>query len=222
VVRAGFAPLEGHLLHRLRGARPPRAEQRALVIALALDQWHRCRAPADYTMGQEFCDAAWRPTMARLGRHRGSFDSLPVASATARCASGSAGAVLPGAETRSPSAPRCCGTACSSCGGTSTSRSRSATRPRDWFALGLLRASRCRSPTAAVHPERSTRGIARAVRARAINACTPRSWRQRSSQPGIRRGWPGGVQEKRCFWLDADEAMAPGGGGAGPPRAAPR
>src|SRR2546430_12900102 len=28
-------------------------------------------------MGQEFCDAAWRPTMARLGR-QGSFDSVPV------------------------------------------------------------------------------------------------------------------------------------------------
>src|SRR2546430_16352836 len=28
-------------------------------------------------MGQEFCDAAWRSTMARLGR-QGSFDSVPV------------------------------------------------------------------------------------------------------------------------------------------------
>src|SRR3989442_8182738 len=53
------------------------AEQRALVIALALDQWQDVGAGADYTMGQEFCDAAWRPTMARLGR-QGSFDSLPV------------------------------------------------------------------------------------------------------------------------------------------------
>src|SRR3989442_8237558 len=53
------------------------AEPRALVIALALDQWHDARAGADYTMGQEFCDAAWRPTMARLGR-QGSFDALPV------------------------------------------------------------------------------------------------------------------------------------------------
>jgi hypothetical protein len=57
------------------------AEQRALVIALALDQWREPRVNTprpEYTMGQEFCDAAWQPTMARLGRP-GSFDALPVA-----------------------------------------------------------------------------------------------------------------------------------------------
>ena len=48
------------------------AEQRTLVIALGLD----IDGPRGYSMGQEFCDAAWRRGIAALG-DRARLDSLP-------------------------------------------------------------------------------------------------------------------------------------------------
>ncbi|PYO96342.1 MAG: hypothetical protein DMD60_10765 [Gemmatimonadetes bacterium] len=53
-------------------------EQRTLVIALGLD----VGGPRSYTMGQEFCDAAWRRGLAglsRAGPAGGGWDSLPFA-----------------------------------------------------------------------------------------------------------------------------------------------
>src|SRR5213595_68401 len=49
------------------------AEQRTLVIALGLD----IDGPHGYSMGQEFCDAAWRRGIAALG-DRARLDSLPA------------------------------------------------------------------------------------------------------------------------------------------------
>jgi hypothetical protein len=54
------------------------AEQRTLVIALGLD----LGGPRSYSMGQEFCDAAWRRGLAlltRTGAAGGGWDSLPYA-----------------------------------------------------------------------------------------------------------------------------------------------
>lgn len=52
------------------------AEQRTLVIALGLD----VDAARSYSMGQEFCDAAWRRGVAGLSRpEAGRLDSLPYA-----------------------------------------------------------------------------------------------------------------------------------------------
>ncbi|HXL53444.1 MAG TPA: hypothetical protein VN945_09970 [Gemmatimonadales bacterium] len=54
------------------------AEQRTLVIALGLD----LGGPRSYSMGQEFCDAAWRRGLAVLmrgGAAGGGWDSLPYA-----------------------------------------------------------------------------------------------------------------------------------------------
>ena len=48
------------------------AEQRTLVIALGLD----IDGPRGYSMGQEFCDAAWRRGIAGFGNRAG-LDSLP-------------------------------------------------------------------------------------------------------------------------------------------------
>jgi len=48
------------------------AEQRTLVIALGLD----IEGPRGYSMGQEFCDAAWRRGIAGFG-NRAELDSLP-------------------------------------------------------------------------------------------------------------------------------------------------
>ncbi len=54
------------------------ADQRELIPAIAFDLGTTARGgTAGYTMGQGFCDAAWRQTLARLGRP-GAFDSLPV------------------------------------------------------------------------------------------------------------------------------------------------
>jgi len=49
------------------------AEQRTLVIGLGLD----IDGPHGYSMGQEFCDAAWRRGIAALG-DRARLDSLPA------------------------------------------------------------------------------------------------------------------------------------------------
>src|SRR5207244_5776629 len=54
------------------------AEQRTLVIALGLD----VGTARSYSMGQEFCDAAWRRGLAvliRTGAAGGGWDSLPYA-----------------------------------------------------------------------------------------------------------------------------------------------
>src|SRR2546426_1689555 len=54
------------------------AEQRTLVIALGLD----LGGPRSYSMGQEFCDAAWRRGLAVLmrgGAAGGGWGSLPYA-----------------------------------------------------------------------------------------------------------------------------------------------
>src|SRR5258706_2290768 len=54
------------------------AEQRTLVIALGLD----LGGPRSYSMGQEFCDAAWRRGLAVLlagGAAGGGLDALPFA-----------------------------------------------------------------------------------------------------------------------------------------------
>src|SRR2546429_41269 len=48
------------------------AEQRTLVIALGLD----IEGPRGHSMGQEFCDAAWRRAIAGFG-NRAELDSLP-------------------------------------------------------------------------------------------------------------------------------------------------
>ena len=54
------------------------ADQRTLVIALGLDFGGPGSSDRAYSMGQEFCDAAWRPTLKRLGKG-GIFDAVPVA-----------------------------------------------------------------------------------------------------------------------------------------------
>jgi hypothetical protein len=72
---AGFGPAYG-ALGRLA------LNQRPLVPALGLDLGQPVRElrprSRGYGMGQEFCDAAWRRVLTRLGRH-GTLDSLPYA-----------------------------------------------------------------------------------------------------------------------------------------------
>jgi len=84
------------------------AEQRTLVIALGLD----VGGARGYTMGQEFCDAAWRRGLAVL------IEQVPPGEAgthsrtrpaTRRCATrGFCPDTTASWKTRSPRAPRCC------------------------------------------------------------------------------------------------------------------
>jgi hypothetical protein len=69
--KAGVAPAYLELARLAGQARP-------LVPALALDLAAAHPYPTGYSMGQEFCDAAWRIGLRRLGRGA-SLDSLPVA-----------------------------------------------------------------------------------------------------------------------------------------------
>src|SRR5881396_2772725 len=54
------------------------ADERTLVIALGLDFGGPGSSDRAYSMGQEFCDAAWRSTLKRLGKGA-AFDAVPVA-----------------------------------------------------------------------------------------------------------------------------------------------
>jgi hypothetical protein len=194
------------------------AEQRALVIALALDQWRGPRVPTprpDYTMGQEFCDAAWQPTMARLGRP-GSFDSLPVAERYR--ALREAGLLAPYYQALEDQvAERAAGL-----------RDRVLKQrrdvyfafrfshaPADWFALGLLRGFALPDrPLLLFTPELRTRELLALYRARGITAV------HATELPAAilgTRDWAGLRQavfvENDGFWLDA----GPQASGAQPP-----
>ena len=190
------------------------AEQRALVIALALDQWHDARAGADYTMGQEFCDAAWRPTMARLGR-QGSFDSVPVSEryGTLREA-GLLAQYYQALEDQVAERGAALRDRVLKLRRDLYFAFRFSHAPADWFSLGLLRGFAMPDrPLLLFTPELSTRELLGLYRSRGINAVhatelAPAILATRDSA-GLRQAL---FKENDGFWLDADAAMPPGGG----------
>ena len=190
------------------------AEQRALVIALALDQWHDARAGADYTMGQEFCDAAWRSTMARLGR-QGSFDSVPVSEryGTLREA-GLLAQYYQALEDQVAERGAALRDRVLKLRRDLYFAFRFSHAPADWFSLGLLRGFAMPDrPLLLFTPELSTRELLGLYRSRGINAVhatelAPAILATRDSA-GLRQAL---FKENDGFWLDADAAMPPGGG----------
>src|SRR5213593_310691 len=187
------------------------AEQRTLVIALGLDVGERA-----YSMGQEFCDAAWRRGLAgltRTGAGGGRLDSLPY---PARYPALRDAGLLPlyYRALEDEVAARA-----------SVLRDRVlkqrrdlyfafrlAQPPADWFTLGLLRGFGLPDrPLLLFTPEVWTRDLLAVQRARGLNmvhavALAPPSLRARDWS-GVRRLV---FQESDGFWLTPEEPGGPG------------
>jgi len=190
------------------------AEQRTLVIALGLD----VGGARGYTMGQEFCDAAWRRGLAvliRTGAAGGGWDSLPY------------GARYP-ALRDAGLLPRYYRVLEDEVAARATLLRdrvlkqrrdlyfafRLAQPPADWFTRGLLRGFALPDrPLLLFTPEPWTRDVLTLERARGLNivhavALAPPSLRARDWS-GVRRLV---FDESDGFWLTPEE---PGGPGAG-------
>ncbi len=190
------------------------AEQHTLVIALGLD----LGGLRSYSMGQEFCNAAWRRGLAglvRAGTAGGGWDSLPFA---ARYPALRDAGLL----------PRYYRTLEDEVAARATVLRdrvlkqrrdlyfafRLAQPPADWFTLGLLRGFGLPDrPLLLFTPEPWTRDLLALQRARGLNivhaiALVPPSLRARDFS-GVRRLV---FDESDGFWLTPEE---PGGPGAG-------
>lgn len=191
-------------------------EQRRLVIALGLDL-ASARSEArkggagvpGYSMGQEFCNAAWRRGLARLGRSP-ALDSLPFA---ARYPTLRDAGLLPGyyqaledEVARRAAALR---------DRVLKQRRdlyfafRLAQPPADWFTLGLLRGFALPDrPLLLFTPEARTRDLLALYRARGLNlthavALTPALLRARDGS-GLRSVV---FEENDGFWLTGPETQ---------------
>jgi len=144
---------------------------RQLVPALAFDLSPSARGPvAGYSMGQEFCDAAWLQALRRMGR-RGALDSLPV---TERYRALREAGLLPAyyQALEALVAERARGirdrVLKERPGLYFAFRLRQA--PGDWFSLGLLHGfSLPDRPLLLFTPELKTRGLLAAYRARGLD-----------------------------------------------------
>jgi hypothetical protein len=188
------------------------AEQRTLVIALGLD----LGGPRSYSMGQEFCDPAWRRGLAlltRTGAAGGGWDSLPYAARyPALRDAGLLSRYYRALEDEVAARA-------------TTLRDRVLKQrrdlyfafrlpqlPADWFTLGLLRGFGLPDrPLILLTPEVWTRDQLALYRARGINlthavALIPPSLRARDWS-GVRQLV---FEESDGFWLAPDE---PGGAG---------
>ncbi len=190
------------------------AEQRTLVIALGLD----VGTARSYSMGQEFCDAAWRRGLAvliRTGAAGGGWDSLPYA---ARYPALRDAGLLPRyyRALEDEVAARA-----------TTLRDRVLRQrrdlyfafrlpqpPADWFTFGLLRGFGLPDrPLLLFTPELWTRDLLAFYRARGLNivhavALVPPSLRARD-WTGVKRLVFG---ESDGFWLAPEEPAGPGAG----------
>ena len=190
------------------------AEQRTLVIALGLD----VGTARSYSMGQEFCDAAWRRGLAvliRTGAAGGGWDSLPYA---ARYPALRDAGLLPRyyRALEDEVAARA-----------TTLRDRVlrqrrdlyfafrlAQPPADWFTFGLLRGFGLPDrPLLLFTPELWTRDLLAFYRARGLNivhavALVPPSLRARD-WTGVKRLVFG---ESDGFWVAPEEPAGPGAG----------
>jgi hypothetical protein len=192
------------------------AEQRTLVIALGLE----VGGARDYSMGQEFCDAAWRRGLVGLARGGGggegqAWDTLPY---PARYPVMRDAGLLPlyYRALEDEVAARA-----------AVLRDRVlkqrrdlyfafqlAQPPADWFTLGLLRGFGLPDrPTLLLTPEVRTRELLALYRARGLNlvhavALAPASLRARDAL-GVKRLVFG---DNDGFWLAAEEMTAPGAG----------
>jgi len=190
------------------------AEQRTLVIALGLD----VGGPRTYSMGQEFCDAAWRRGLAvltRSGAAGGGWDSLPYAARYPalrdagllpryyRALEDEVAARATGLRDRVLKQRRDLYFAF-----------RLAQPPADWFTLGLLRGFGLPDrPLLLFTPEVWTRDLLALYRARGLNLVHAVAL----VAPSLRaRDWSGVKQlvfdESDGFWLAPEEPAGPGAG----------
>src|SRR6266550_929221 len=190
------------------------AEQRTLVIALGLD----VGGPRTYSMGQEFCDAAWRRGLAvltRAGAAGGGWDSLPYAARYPalrdagllpryyRALEDEVAARATGLRDRVLKQRRDLYFAF-----------RLAQPPADWFTLGLLRGFGLPDrPLLLFTPEVWTRDLLALQRARGLNlvhavALAPPSLRAHDWS-AVRRLV---FDESDGFWLAPEEPAGPGAG----------
>jgi len=189
------------------------ADQRTLVIALGLD----IGAPRSYSMGQEFCDPAWRRGLAGLSRGGGvgTLDALPY---TARYPALRDAGLLP-LYYRALEDEVAARAAVLRDRVLKQRRDlyfafRLAQPPADWFALGLLRGFGLPDrPILLLTPEVRTREVLALYRARGLNlahavALAPSSLRARDGA-GVRRLV---FTESDGFWLAPEEPPGPGAG----------
>jgi hypothetical protein len=191
------------------------AEQRTLVIALGLDVGGGVRS---YSMGQEFCDAAWRRGLAvltRAGAAGGGLDSLPFAARYPalrdagllpryyRALEDEVAARVTGLRDRVLKQRRDLYFAL-----------RLAQPPADWFTLGLIRGFGLPDrPLLLFTPEVWTRDWLALYRARGMNmahavALVPPSLRVRDWSAVKHLVF----EESDGFWLASEEPATQGGG----------
>ena len=195
------------------------AEQRTLVIALGLD----IGGPRSYSMGQEFCDAAWRRGLAgliRAGAAGGGWDSLPYA---ARYPALRDAGLLPryyrALEDEVAARATVLRDRVLKQRRDLYFAFRLAQPPADWFTLGLLRGFGLPDrPLLLFTPEVWTRDLLALYRARGLNmvhaiALVPPSLRARDWS-GVKRL---AFYESDGFWLAAEEPAGPGAGRRLPP-----
>lgn len=193
-------------------------EQRSLVIALGLDIGERA-----YSMGQEFCDAAWHrglATLTRTGAGGGGMDSLPFGARYAalrdagllsryyRALEDEVAARATALRDRVLKQRRDLYFAF-----------RLSESPADWFTLGLLRGFTLPDrPLLMFTPEVRTRDVLALYRARGLNvahavALVPQSLRSRDWS-GVRRLVFG---ESDGYWVAPAEAATAADGKRLPP-----
>jgi hypothetical protein len=195
------------------------SQTRQLVPALALDlSGARKGGWSGYSMGQEFCNTAWRQVLTRIGR-RGSFDSVPVSE---RYRTLREAGLLPAyfgmledlvAERARALRERALR---ESSGLYFAFRLTQA--PADWFTLGLCRGfSLADRPLLLFTPEMETRELLAALRARGLNAVhaveLPLALVRQATLAGLKRAAFG---ENDGFWLSTGEGpslRARSGGG---------
>jgi len=190
------------------------AEQRTLVIALGLD----VGGPRSYSMGQEFCDAAWRRGLAVLirgGAAGGGWDSLPYA---ARYPALRDAGLLPryyrALEDEVAARATVLRDRVLKQRRDLYFAFRLAQPPADWFTLGLLRGFGLPDrPLLLFTPEVWTRDLLALYRARGFNlvhavALVPPSLRARNWS-GVKRLV---FDESDGFWLAPEEPAGPAAG----------
>ena len=208
----GVAPAFAALARLANQARP-------LVPALAFDLTAPRRGGwAGYSMGQEFCNAAWRQVLARIGR-RGPLDSVPVPDRYRTLREAGLLSVYFGAleDLVAERARALRQRALRESGGLYFAF-RMAQAPGDWFTLGLCRGfTLADRPLLFFTPEVETRELLAAYRARGLNAVhaveLPLTLVRQAGLAGLKRAAFG---KNDGFWLSAGEGvLARGRSGTG-------
>jgi hypothetical protein len=182
-----------------------------LVPALALDlSAPRRGGGSGYSMGQEFCDAAWRQALTRIGR-RGALDTVPTPERYRTLREAGLLSLYYGAleDLVAERARALRDHALRESRGLYFAF-RLQQAPGDWFTLGLCRGfSLADRPLLLFTPEMETRALLAAYRARGLNAVhaveLPLALIRPASLAGLKRVAFG---ENDGFWLSTSEGAA--------------